>query len=256
MRWVAGPDELGAELGTRSFDDPLLVEEYLKGDLYSWEALIRHGEVLFGNYTKKLMSGPPDFTESGHILPHRRDLSAETDQLMAAMVGVLGIDTGLVHAEIIDDGERACLIEAAVRSPGCYIMELLGIAYRHDFFRSVIELALRRPVTLPATSPQAAGIVYFTAAEGRISQIAGAGQASQREDVMRVSMTRSSGDIVRHGPPLADTGGHIGYAIVKGASTGHVEATFAAVGPMVTAELAAAETGSPAAGQTCECTAL
>ncbi|MGW0867091.1 ATP-grasp domain-containing protein [Streptomyces sp. NPDC002611] len=194
---VADEDELRADLDRRDVGGLVLIEEYLDAPEYSWEGLVRDGEVIFGNHTRKVTTGPPEFVELQHQLPYVPAERDRADAQTAALVAAAGIRTGIVHLEYRDDGSALRPMEFAVRTPGDHIMELMCRAYGHDFFRSVIELSLGRAVSLPAGRPRTAGVLFLPAPRpGRIASVDGTGEAAKRPEVVRVGQKKHAGDLV------------------------------------------------------------
>jgi biotin carboxylase len=231
VRLVPDRAALRALLTDRWPDEPVLIETYVDAPEYSWEALIQRGEVRFGSYTRKQTSGPPQFVELGHVLPHdfgpqRRDL---LDAVMRRAVAALGIDSALVHLEFRFDGSRVDVLEAAVRTPGDHLMDLLALAYGCDFFELTVRLALGEPLAeLPAAVAQAA-IGFVTSAPGVIRSVDGLDAARAVPGVVRASADLPEGTTVAGLESSADRVGHV-VAVRTGADAWEaVEAARAAI---------------------------
>jgi biotin carboxylase len=175
VRLVDSEPELTALLRDRWPPDPVLIEEYISAPEYSWEALIQAGMVRFGSYTHKRTSGPPQFVELGHALPSQftTEQRALLDTALAGVVRALGVDSAVVHAEFRFDGTTVAVMETAVRTPGDNLMELLNLAYGHDFFEACLMLALGEPVSVPRDPVRSAAVGFLTAPPGRIEAIDG-----------------------------------------------------------------------------------
>ncbi|MEF9905560.1 ATP-grasp domain-containing protein [Streptomyces sp. P9-A2] len=211
VRCVAGEDELRADLARRDVGQHVLIEEYSDAPEYSWEGLVENGEVIFGNHTRKVTTGPPEFVELQHQLPHLPADRDRVDGQTAALVAAAGIRTGIVHLEYRDDGTVLKPMEFAVRTPGDHILELMCRAYRHDFFRSVVELSLGRKVGLPTGRPRTAGVLFLTAPRpGRIAAVEGIEAAANRPEVVRVGQKKHAGDVVTG---LHSSGDRIAHAL-------------------------------------------
>jgi biotin carboxylase len=245
VRRVADEAALLADLARRDLGQEVLVESFSDAPEFSWEGLVRDGEVLFGNYTCKTTTGPPEFVELEHRLPWFSGGAGERlDPQMAALVAAAGIRTGLVHLEFRDDAGTALPMEFAVRTPGDHIMELMCLAYRHDFFASAIELALGREVRLPAGAARAAGVVFVSAPRpGRIAAVDAA--AADRPEVVRFGQKRHAGDEVGG---LRSSGDRVGYALLAAEDAGTVAAAAAAVRAGVQVEMAPEEPSALAEG--------
>jgi len=121
----------------RDGEGKLLVERFVTGPEYSWEALVRDGKVWFGNLTAKETSEPPYFVEVAHrTAPDVTDaVRTLADDLGAAVTDAMGIRSGLVHLEfrVTPDGHPA-VMEVAVRTPGDGIMDLLALTYGVNWY--------------------------------------------------------------------------------------------------------------------------
>jgi biotin carboxylase len=199
--------------------ETMLVEEYVDAPEYSVEALVQEGRVRFSNVTAKQTSGPPEFVELGHQVPAplpapERAALAET---LAAAVTALGVDTALVHLELRWDRGRARVMETALRTPGDYLVDLLCLAYQHDFYESMVRLALGEPVEVPASAVAEAAVGFLTAPPGVLRCVHGAEAAGKLPGVVKVDLERGPGDRV---PDLRSSEDRIGCIIATG-TAGH-----------------------------------
>ncbi|AWK76745.1 hypothetical protein CBI38_35500 (plasmid) [Rhodococcus oxybenzonivorans] len=122
----------------------LVAEEYLPGELYTYDTL-GDGERLhhFGSW-RTTLGAPPFFAE------HRREwhprLPAAVETHLRAQLAALGVGFGACHTEFVIDGDRARIIEVNYRLIGdtmdLICAELLGI----DLFAELIQLHLGRPL--------------------------------------------------------------------------------------------------------------
>ena len=240
VRSVADEPALLADLAQRDVEQQLLVEEYIDAPEYSWEALVQDGEVKFGNYTRKVTSGPREFVELQHQLPWRGGLDTERlDREMAAAVAAVGVRSSLVHLEFRDDGSTMHPMEIAVRTPGDNIMELLNVAYDHDFFRSVLELSLSRPVGTPTAALRSAGIVYVTApGPGRLEAVHGLDKAAARSDVLRVGQRKALGDDIAG---LHSSGDRVAHVVLSIAGEADLASAMDEVRRMIDVRVVAPE---------------
>ncbi len=165
---VRNLDELQAQverIRERRGDAALIIEEYLSGELHTYETL-GDGHTLqhFGSW-RTTLGDPPYFTETG------RDwvpaLPEEVEQGLLAQIKALGVGLGACHTEFVVDGGRARIIEVNYRLIGdtmdLICSELLGV----DIFAAVIRLHLGEPLPdglpRPAELGRQARIHYVTA---------------------------------------------------------------------------------------------
>ncbi|MFD0568372.1 ATP-grasp domain-containing protein [Kitasatospora gansuensis] len=86
----------------------MLIEQFVKGEEYSVELLVREGEVLFSNVTGKLLFAGPRPIELGHTVP-AAGISAELSELLVAqtetVIRSVGFGSGIIHCEwIVSEG--------------------------------------------------------------------------------------------------------------------------------------------------------
>jgi biotin carboxylase len=184
----------------RSGESPLLVEAAVDGPEYSWEALVNDGAVWFSNITTKETTGPPHFVEVGHRTA--ATLSEATtqavDHLCTAAVAALGMSSGIVHLEFRLAEAGPTLMEVAVRTPGDYLMDLLGFTYGIDWFEMVVRLAMSLPLPEPPPrdpSTYAAG-VFPLAEPGVVTAIDGLDAVRAHPAVARAGVLAEVGDVL------------------------------------------------------------
>lgn len=217
----------GVELVTRAEDVPeliarraaegtVLVETAVLGPEFSWEALVRDGEVLFENYTAKETTPPPYFVELCHRIGHRFDDPVTAGQVQAmtrAVLGAVGMRTGLVHLEFRVGPQGPVLMEIAVRTPGDYLADAVGLTYGFDLYEAVVRLALGMPVDgLLNPAPVRYAATYFpTALPGRIVGIEGVEEVLAHPAVSRIRLRKQVGDEVR---TLTSSNERLGHVLV------------------------------------------
>ncbi|MBQ0982533.1 acetyl-CoA carboxylase biotin carboxylase subunit family protein [Micromonospora sp. M61] len=152
-----------AEIRGRRPDVALVVEEYLPGELWTFETL-GDGTALasLGGWRTGL-GPPPTFTEES--LAWSPPAEPETTQLRARLAA-LGVGFGACHTEYVIADGRVRLIEVNYRLIGdrmdLILSELLGV----PLFEHVIRLHLGEPLAaldLPATVDRYAQVEYVCA---------------------------------------------------------------------------------------------
>ncbi|MEV6209044.1 ATP-grasp domain-containing protein [Kitasatospora sp. NPDC051914] len=217
VRTAAEADDIVAR---RSAEGKVLVEEAVEGPEYSWEALVRDGEVLFENVTAKETTLPPYFVELTHRPGHRFDdaeLAQQVRKLTYGVLAAIGMRTGLVHLEFKVGRRGPALMEIAVRTPGDYLPDAISLSYGFDLYEAVVRLALGLPVDeLVRTSPVSWSATHFPITDpGTIKSIEGVDDASAHPSVVRVRLRKRPGDLVR---PLTSSSQRMGHVLVNAAS--------------------------------------
>ncbi|KDN83882.1 ATP-grasp domain-containing protein [Kitasatospora cheerisanensis] len=217
---VRTAEEAAELVARRTGEGKVLVEEAIQGPEFSWEALVRDGEVLFENVTAKETTAPPYFVELAHRCAHLfedEELAAQVHELTRGVLAAVGMRTGLVHLEFKVDGNGPALMEIAVRTPGDYLPDAIGLAYGFDLYEAVVRLALGMPVDeLVRREPVGwSATVFPTTAPGVITGIGGVEQTAAHPSVVRVRLRKKAGDTVR---PLTSSSQRMGHVLVNAPS--------------------------------------
>jgi biotin carboxylase len=213
----------------RSGERPLLVETCVEGPEYSWEALLVEGEVRFSNTTAKETTGPPYFVEVAHrtavqLAPEAARL---VDDLTARVLSALRMRTGLVHLEFRLAQAGPTLMEVAVRMPGDFVMDAMGLTYGVDWF----ELALRAAMSLPLPDAPLGPVRYAAsylpvAAPGVVTQIRGVADITAHPCVVESLVRVAEGDVV---DPIRSSAQRVGHVLLAADSPEELEAALAYV---------------------------
>jgi biotin carboxylase len=197
---IRDPSQIEDVVGSQPV--PFLVEEFIPGDDYSWEAFVLDGAVLLSSVTADNMSANGEFVETGHFCGS--DVAERVQEragvLGRAVVRALGVRTAMVHVEFkLADSGPIALIEVAVRAPGGRHMALFKAATGVDPFELRVRLALGLPVDellLRREAPLSAATVIFVAEPGVVTNITGVQEASALPGVQDVDISVKSGDRV------------------------------------------------------------
>ncbi|MGW5333346.1 ATP-grasp domain-containing protein [Streptomyces bauhiniae] len=215
---IRTPEEVGEVVARRGGEGQLLVETAVEGPEFSWEALVREGEVLFENVTAKETTPPPYFVELVHRCGH--DLGPETAaqvrELTSGVLRALGMDTGLVHLEFRMSAAGPVLMEVAVRTPGDYLPDAIGLTFGFDLYEAMVLLAVGLPLpALPDRPVSHAATVFLTAAPGTITGIEGLEEVRAHPAVVRVRPRKGVGDTVQ---PLTSSSRRLGHVLIDAGS--------------------------------------
>lgn len=213
----------------RSSEGRLLVEQAVTGPEYSWEALVRDGKVWFANLTAKETTGPPHFVEVAHRTAAKVD---EADQaivtcLGAAVIDAIGMRTGIVHLEFRLSPNGPAVMEVAVRTPGDYLMDLLGLTYGVDWFELVLRAALGWELPQPPPCPVRYAASYLPVAPaGTVIAVEGLADVLAHPCVVDASVGVSPGD---HLPPARSSRHRVGQVVLAAGDPEELDAALEAV---------------------------
>jgi biotin carboxylase len=180
----------------------MLVERLVEGPEYSWEALVQDGKVWLANVTVKQTNGPPHFVEVGHRLGLPLDAALErgAHALGADVVAALGMSSGIAHLEFRWTEAGPVVMEVAVRTPGDFLMDLLGVVHGVDWFELVVRLALGLPLPAPPAGPVACAAAHIPLSDpGVVTSIEGLEAVRAHPAVLRADVWAQVGDVI---PPV------------------------------------------------------
>ena len=128
-----------------SLNKKVVAEDYFDGKQYSVEAISQNGRHHFVGITEEFYTGPPQFVETGHIMPgnlSNDNLKVAVDLTFEAL-DALKFKNGASHTELrVNRKNEFCFIEIAGRMGGDFRSELIRIAYDYDFLKDTILLTL------------------------------------------------------------------------------------------------------------------
>jgi biotin carboxylase len=224
---VRDPAAVAEIAARRAGEGTVLVEEAVEGPEYSWEALVRDGAVLFENITAKETTPPPYFVELSHRCGHtftEPGLADRVHELTREVLAAIGMRTGLVHLEFRVGPEGPALMEVAVRTPGDYLADAVGLAHGFDLYEASVRLALGMPLegrARPGSAPRTwTATCFLTAPPGRVTAIEGLEEVRAFPGVVRARLRKGIGDTVA---PLTSSARRVGHVLIAAATPGERE---------------------------------
>ncbi|MFI5527566.1 ATP-grasp domain-containing protein [Kitasatospora sp. NPDC051853] len=213
----------------------MLVEQYVRGEEFSVELLVREGEVLFSNVTGKLLYPGDRPIELGHSVP-AAGISAALGELLVAETGkvlrAVGFGSGMVHCEWIVSEGVPYLVECAGRFPGDGIPMLIEEAYRINLaaeFYTVMQGG--RPDPLPQEAAGGAAVRFVQAEPGEVVSVTGVEEARELPGVLSLSLHLEPGQTVRQ---LRSSWDRAGSVMTRGATPEEALANAEAVTAAIT----------------------
>lgn len=175
---------------------PLLLEEYIEGPLYTLETLGDGKDLLaLGGFQVKL-SPPPHFIELEAIWG--TDLGVEAEAKVTDIIRRFGICFGACHTEFVMTEHGPRLIEINYRNIGDYREFLLQDTLHIPLFEIVLRLYLGEPLPSISISPKTAWIRYFTANQtGKLKQSPAAFSRTDEAVTLTYTPLRQAGDEIR-----------------------------------------------------------
>ncbi len=224
---VSNRDELRSGLASMAISEsaPVLLEEFITGQEYSFDTVTLHGVHLFHSIIKYLPA-PLDVLENPWIqwcvmLPRHIDTPefAPIFEAGPRALDVLGIHTGITHMEWFarPDG-RIAISEVAARPPGAQFSTLISYTHDFDLYRAWARLLVAEEFDVPQRK-FASGAAYLRAhGQGRVTAIDGLDEV-QRELGELIVETK----LPRIGMTTTGTYEGEGFVIVRHPETAVVE---------------------------------
>ncbi len=226
-----------------SADRPVLMEEFIVGEEYSFDSVFVDGEPVWHSLTRYLPT-PLDALRNPWIqwcvlLPREID-DARFDDIRHVgyrAVAALGLRTGLSHLEWFrrPDGSIA-ISEAAARPPGAQITTLMSYAHDFDFYDRWTRLMVHGSFDPPERRYSAGAAFLRGMGRGRVVKIHGLEEIGESlNDVVVESRLPSPGQPAASG---ASSYEGEGYVIVRHPETRVVEEALATIVGTLRVELA------------------
>jgi len=138
------------------------------------------------------------------------EVAARVGELTSSVLAAMRMRTGLVHLEFRLTETGPVLMEVAVRMPGDYLMDLLGLTYGLDWFELAVRAALSLPLPDPPSRPVRYAASYLpVAAPGVVMRIAGLDEIRSHPCVVQAGAKRVEGDVVAPATSSAQRVGHV-----------------------------------------------
>ncbi len=185
-----------------------IAERFVDAPEVSIESFVARGEVRFENVTeylqKKHVNGVPA------ALPE--PLRTRCLELSRRVIAALRIEWGITHLEVYLTSEGPLFGEVALRPPGGYIMEAMGLAYDFDAWMAFVSVELDLEFAFPTEAPYRAAAVVLHPGAGTVTAIHGEAEVAADPNVKRLRLKVAPGDAI---DPRAGVGADVGYALIR-----------------------------------------
>lgn len=179
----------------------ILVERLLQGLEFGGQLVVAEGEVRLGLWHNDTVTPPPVSVPIGHSVPFRGDAQVARDAaaVCADAVRALGIRTAVCNVDLIATAEGVYVLELGARIGATGIPEIIRRHTGVDTYGLALDMALGRPlrVPAPAAGPAAAVLIIRAPATGRLSRCAAPAAARARPGVDAIEFDYAPGAAVR-----------------------------------------------------------
>lgn len=135
----------------QSFNNEIILEEYIHGNEYSVEGISQNGNHKILQITRKYTTGAPNFIEIAHEQPAElsEELKDKIESVVLKSLKALKIQNGASHTELKIYNNEIKIIEIGARMGGDFIgSDLVEISTGIDFIKLVLDVALNNPINL------------------------------------------------------------------------------------------------------------
>jgi len=146
----------------------ILIQEYIDGDEYSVETVGTNHEIKIIGITKKYLSAPPYFVETGHDFPASLDtgLQQKIHEIIHASFKALQLMFGPAHTEVRIKEGIPYIIEINPRLAGGMIPKIVKTATGIDLIDATIDLVTGNTPRLVNKFDQYSAIRFFIPKSG------------------------------------------------------------------------------------------
>jgi biotin carboxylase len=197
-----------------------LLERFVEGSELSVESFVVDGAVVFASVTEYLVKGHVN------VVPLGGPVALAARALAARVVKALRIRWGLTHVELYVREGELLFGEVALRPPGGYLMDAMGLAWGFDAWEAFVRVELGRAATFPDRPAGVAASVIFHPGPGRVTAIDGASELRRHPHVVRLRLRAKVGDVIE---PREGVGQDVGHALLRAPDRGALLAAVAQV---------------------------
>ena len=188
----------GVNVPDREIPLRMLVEQYISGDEFSVEMLVRDGVPLFSNVTQKRLFPGQRPIEMGHAVPARIS-GTQCDLLVTStrrVLSAVGFASGYVHCEWIVSGSVPVLVECAGRMPGDGIVDLIDYAWGTNMASLFVDVMRGADITqrLPRKPHAGAAVSFLRVPAGVVRSVEGLEACRAAPGVLSADVVVKPGD--------------------------------------------------------------
>ena len=180
-----------ADLAARK-EHGLLYERFIDAHELSIESFVNQRQIQFSSTTNYLVKTHANIVPAN--LPPK--ILEQVQAINVAVIAALKLEWGLTHAEFYWNDKQVLFGEIALRPPGGYIMECIGLAYNFDAWEAFVANELGLLYSYPSDCRRTAGVAMVHAGEGIVESIHNQQKARDLPSCIRLKVLVRPGDRV------------------------------------------------------------
>jgi len=185
-----------------------IVEQFVDLPEASVESFVVDGAVVFENVTEYFRKQHVNIVPA----PLTIDRPGGVRRISRKVIESLRVSWGVTHMEAFLRPAGPLFGEIALRPPGGYIMDLIGLAYGFDAWRAFVSVELGLPFDFPAEPDAFAAAVVLHPGAGRVTRISGRKAVRLHPNVVRLRLPTRVGDLV---DVRRNVGKNIGHVLLR-----------------------------------------
>jgi biotin carboxylase len=204
----------GIDIACVGRDDPpvrlrnRIVERFVDAPEASVESFVVNGAVVFENVT--------EYYRKRHVnivpAPGSVDRTEGIRRISRRVIEAFRVSWGVTHMEAFLCPGGPLFGEVALRPPGGYIMDLIGLAYGFDAWRAFVSVELGLPFDFPAAPTGFAAAVVLHPGAGRVTGIRGRKTVRAHPNAVRVRVKVKRGEFI---DARRNVGKNVGHVLLR-----------------------------------------
>ncbi len=208
------------------FDEDFIIEDAVSGTEYGIDGMVINSEFHLILTRKKINTLPPYRQCVGYISATAGDINSKLSQYMEKLISVIKLDNGILHADLIYDGQTA---EAAHTAQEPFVIEMSARPSGHrlhdiftplvtgvDMVREYLKYAISGKFDISAVKQDAVFMIRYFDIEAEIKRIPDKEHLFSKYPIFQYECNLKQGETARiiDGHSLMDRG----FFILKGKS--------------------------------------
>ncbi len=222
---LSNPGDYEGFVSSMPFDEDFIIEDLVDGVEYGVDAMVIDGTFHLILARKKLITPPPYRQCVGYISVNNNsaniDLLNRLNNFMSDLVKAVDLKNGLLHADIIDDGNDLFIIEMSPRPSGHRLHNLFTpIVTGVDMITEYINYASSKQYNIEPQNTEDVYLIRYFDMESEVVRIPDKEALLQRYPLIEYECNLQLGrqSIVKDGHSLMERG----FFIMKGSDENYV----------------------------------
>ncbi|OLF14683.1 ATP-grasp domain-containing protein [Actinophytocola xanthii] len=191
---------------------PLLVEEQVRGQEISVEALTCDGETtVLCQVRKEVVAGESPIV-NGHALPYQHAHAEAAEAAVRTGLAALGVDRCFSNTELIITESGPKVVEINARTPGDVIMDMIWHCSGFNPYLAALDMALGATPSVSLEWTHHEAMRFLCGKEGTLTGLRGIEQAAAVDGAVEVRLAATVGTRLREPRDNMD---HVAFVVAR-----------------------------------------